>query len=67
MSSSYQRLICFLWKNSYTNATWPYRLTVRTEAFQALNRGSIPRRVTYFRKQKHHGQTTVLKRVLDFF
>ena len=24
----------------------PYRLTVRTEAFQALNRGSIPRRVT---------------------
>ncbi len=25
---------------------WPYRLMVRTEAFQALNRGSIPRRVT---------------------
>jgi hypothetical protein len=25
---------------------WPYRLTVRTEASQALNRGSIPRRVT---------------------
>ena len=24
----------------------PYRLTVRTPAFQAVNRGSIPRRVT---------------------
>ena len=26
--------------------TWPYRLTVRTLAFHAGNRGSIPRRVT---------------------
>src|SRR4051812_15937764 len=25
---------------------WPYRLVVRTEASQALNRGSTPRRVT---------------------
>ncbi len=27
-------------------SVWPYRLTVRTPAFQAVNRGSIPRRVT---------------------
>jgi hypothetical protein len=27
---------------------WPYRLTVRTEPSQGLNRGSIPRRVTLF-------------------
>ena len=26
--------------------SWPYRLTVRTEPSQGLNRGSIPRRVT---------------------
>ncbi len=25
---------------------WPYRLTVRTDPSQGLNRGSIPRRVT---------------------
>ena len=31
---------------------WPYRLTVRTEPSQGLNRGSIPRKVTIFREAK---------------
>ncbi len=30
---------------------WPYRLTVRTPAFQAVNPGSIPGRVTKARIQ----------------
>ena len=29
---------------------WPYRLTVRTDPSQGLNRGSIPRRVTATKK-----------------
>ena len=31
---------------------WPYRLTVRTSAFHADNRGSIPRGVTKARSVK---------------
>ncbi len=32
---------------TYQLATWPYRLTVRTPASQAVNPGSIPGRVTF--------------------
>ncbi len=31
---------------SFGHKIWPYRLTVRTPAFQAVNPGSIPGRVT---------------------
>ena len=37
-------------KNAIINFTWPYRLTVRTSAFQAGNSGSIPGRVTFSTK-----------------
>ncbi len=36
----------FIIRGHYHCIAWPYRLTVRTPAFQAVNRGSIPRRVT---------------------
>jgi hypothetical protein len=40
---------------------WPYRLTVRTEAFQASNRGSIPRRVTkIMRRMRKHSPIVFL-------
>ena len=35
---------CKIWYSAFI-FFWPYRLTVRTQAFQAWNRGSIPRRV----------------------
>ena len=42
----------------FSSQFWPYRLSVRTKAFQALKRGSTPRRVT---KLKHrHGFGGVL-------
>lgn len=37
---------CVLYKKwYYVLRSWPYRLSVRTEAFQASKRGSTPRRV----------------------
>ena len=47
---TFYQLFAILTKMRYYSETifviWPYRLMVRTEAFQALNRGSTPRRVT---------------------
>ncbi len=45
---------------------WPHRLTVRTEASQALNRGSIPRRVTtyFLHKIAPNGAVLCLKIVV---
>ena len=37
-------------RNVLENLTRPYRLTVRTQAFQAWNRGSIPRGVILWKK-----------------
>ncbi len=45
-------MLTFAFSNKYgiLYGTWPYRLTARTRAFQALNQGSIPCRVTFFTK-----------------
>ena len=54
-------MLTFAFSNKYgiLYGTWPYRLTARTRAFQALNQGSIPCRVTNSKKAVLEALTSV--------